>query len=172
MATMTTPAPYPTPANFEKKRRHALLPGQIQNILVAIDFSDGSTTALRYAASIAEGFGAALTLFHVAHPCVYPEDLSAGLTIEQVEKRWLAEQNEKMDVLRKTINEGIPESVVVASGTTWKRIVDMAREWNADLIVMGTHGATLKHKLIGSTAERVVRHAPCPVLVVPIVAGN
>jgi nucleotide-binding universal stress UspA family protein len=52
-------------------------------------------------------------------------------------------------------------------GTAWNRIVGAAKSWNADLIVLGTHGRTgLKHALMGSTAERVVRHANCPVLVV------
>jgi universal stress protein A len=52
-------------------------------------------------------------------------------------------------------------------GTAWNQIVEMAKSWNADMVVIGTHGRTgLKHALLGSTAERVVRHAACPVLVV------
>jgi nucleotide-binding universal stress UspA family protein len=60
---------------------------------------------------------------------------------------------------------GVTARVVV--GTPYDRIVEMAKSENADLIVIATHGYTgLKHFYMGSTAERVVRHAPCPVLVV------
>jgi universal stress protein A len=142
-------------------------PPQIQNILVALDFSDYSKTALDYATFLAEGFGATLTMVHAVEPYVYPEDLSAGLTIDQIDLRWMQKQKEKLETLRQTIKEGIPAVVVVTMGTAWNQIVTMAKSWNADLIVIGTHGRTgLKHALMGSTAERVVRHAACPVLVV------
>lgn len=137
-------------------------------ILVAVDFSEFSVAALRYARLLAGGLGATLTLMHVAQPHIYPEDLAAGFTTEEVEKRWIEEETKKMDALRKPVQEGIPETVVIAKGKAWHRIVKMAREWNADLIIMGTHGSSVKHALLGSTAERVVRHAGCPVLVVPL----
>jgi len=142
-------------------------PPQILNILVAVDFSDYSRAALDYATFLAEGFGATLTLAHAVEPYIYPEDLSAGLTIDQIDSRWMQKQKEKMETLRQTIKEGIPAVVVVTMGTAWNQIIAMAKSWNADLIVIGTHGRTgLKHALMGSTAERVVRHATCPVLVV------
>jgi nucleotide-binding universal stress UspA family protein len=142
-------------------------PPQIQNILVAVDFSDYSEAALQYATFLAETFGATLTLVHSVEPYVYPEDLSAGFTIEQIDARWIQKQKEKLEALRQTIKKGIPATVVVTMGTPWNRIVGAAKSWNADLIVIGTHGRTgLKHALMGSTAERVVRHATCPVLVV------
>jgi nucleotide-binding universal stress UspA family protein len=142
-------------------------PPQIQNILVAVDFSDYSEVALRYATFLAENFGATLTLIHSVEPYVYPEDLSAGFTIEQIDARWMQKQKEKLETVRQTIKEGIPATVVVTMGTAWNRIVGAAKSWNADLIVIGTHGRTgLKHALMGSTAERVVRRAACPVLVV------
>jgi nucleotide-binding universal stress UspA family protein len=146
-------------------------PPQIQNILVAVDFSDYSEVALRYAAFLAENFGATLTLVHSVEPYVYPEDLSAGFTIEQIDARWMQKQKEKLETLRQTIKESIPATVVVTMGTAWNRIVGAAKSWNADLIVLGTHGRTgLKHALMGGTAEQVVRHAACPVLVVHLPA--
>jgi nucleotide-binding universal stress UspA family protein len=144
-----------------------VIPPQIQNILVAVDFSDYSEAALRYATFLAEKFGATLTLVHAVEPYVYPEDLSAGFTIEEIDRRWMQRQKEKLETLRQTIKEGIPATVVVTMGTAWNRIVGAAKSWNADLVVIGTHGRTgLKHALMGSTAERVVRHATIPVLVV------
>lgn len=148
-------------------RRH-VNPPQIQNILVALDFSDVSTAVLRYATFLAESFGATLTLVHSVEPCAYPEDLSAGFTIEEVEARWIKKHEQQMEVFRQTIHEGIPSTVVVTTGTARSVIVATAKSHNADLIVIGTHGrAGLKHVLTGSTADRVVRHATWPVLVVP-----
>jgi universal stress protein A len=142
-------------------------PPQIQNILVAVDFSDYSRAALEHATFLAEKFGATLTLVHSVEPYVYPEDLSAGFTLEEIDARWMQKQREKLEALRQTIKKGIPASVVVTMGTAWNRIIGAAKSWSADLIVIGTHGRTgLKHALMGSTAERVARHATCPVLVV------
>jgi len=160
-------APGPVAPQSAGKGEPSLHPPQILNILVAVDFSDYSRAALRYATFLAENFGAALTLVHSVEPYVYPEDLSAGCTLEELDARWMQKQKEKLETLRQTIKEGIPATVVVTMGTAWNRIIGTAKSWNADLIVIGTHGRTgLKHALMGSTAERVVRHAACPVLVV------
>jgi nucleotide-binding universal stress UspA family protein len=155
------------PIQESKECEQSVRRPQILNILVAVDFSDYSRAALDYATFLAEGFGATLTLVHAVEPYVYPEDLSAGFKIEEVDARWMQKHKEKLEALRQTIKEGIPSTVVVTMGTAWNQIVEMAKSWNADLIVIGTHGRTgLKHALMGSTAERVVRHATCPVLVV------
>jgi universal stress protein A len=155
------------PIQAATKCKQFVRPPEIQNILVAVDFSDYSKTALQYATFLAEGFGATLTLVHAVEPYVYPEDLSAGFTIEEIDARWMQKHKEKLEALRRTIKEGIPSTVVVTMGTAWNQIVEMAKSWNADMVVIGTHGRTgLKHALLGSTAERVVRHAACPVLVV------
>jgi universal stress protein A len=168
MSTQSTLSPMQaTPSSVN---RQAAPPGparQVQNILVAVDFSEYAKVALRYAEFLAEGFGATLTLVHAVEPYIYPEDISAGLTIEEVDARAMLKHKEKLEELRGTVKPGIPTSVVVTMGTPWNQIVAMAKSWNADLIVIGTHGRTgLKHVLMGSTAERVVRHAACPVLVV------
>jgi universal stress protein A len=98
--------------------------------------------------------------------------LSAGFTIEEIDERWMQKQKEELETLRRTIKEDIPATVVVTMGTAWNRIVGVAKSRKAGLIVVGTHGRTgLKHALMGSTAERVVRHAACPVLVVHL-PGN
>jgi universal stress protein A len=163
MSTLTIANPIPAAMEC----RQSVHPHRILNILVAVDFSDYSKAALDYATFLAESFGATLTLVHAVEPYVYPEDLSAGFTIDQIDARWMQKQKEKLEALRQTIKEGIPATVVVTMGTAWNGIVGAAKSWNADLIVIGTHGRTgLKHALVGSTAERVVRHAACPVLVV------
>ena len=163
MSTMTITNPAPVTA----ERKPSVHPPQIQNILVAVDFSDYSKAALDYATFLAEEFGATLTLVHAVEPYVYPEDLSAGYTIDQIDAHWMEKDKEKLEALGRTIKAGIPSSVVVTMGPAWNQIVEMAKTWKADMIVIGTHGRTgLKHVVLGSTAERVVRHAACPVLVV------
>jgi nucleotide-binding universal stress UspA family protein len=68
---------------------------------------------------------------------------------------------------RKELKPAIQSATLVRSGSAFNEIVAVARELQIDLIIIATHGYSgLKHFLLGSTAERVVRHAPCPVLVV------
>ena len=146
-------------------------PPQIRNILVGIYFSEYSAAAVRYATYLAECLGAKLTLAHASECYVYPEDLSAGLSIEALDSRWEKAQAEKLEAVQKSIKKEVSSCTVVTRGPAWSQIVIMAKTTNADLIILGTRGRTgLKHALMGSTAERVVRHATCPVLVVHLPA--
>jgi len=137
-------------------------------ILCPIDFSSGSREALRVAAELARGSDAALVVVHVWQPTQWaaaevqlaPGVLQDLLDSEHAElARWRAQATE----LR-----GGEVDVKFLTGAPWDQIVGVARADRAiDLIVMGTHGRTgLRHVLLGSVAERVVRHAPCAVLVV------
>jgi universal stress protein A len=138
-----------------------------QTILVPLDFSDPSRAALRYARSLAEKFDGKLVLFYALEPVATPDFAYHPLMMEPKEAAMSAEvQLEKM-----CVQERVPESLIaetiVRSGTAHAEITGMAQKLGADLIVIATHGNTgLKHVLLGSTAERVVRHAHCPVLVV------
>jgi nucleotide-binding universal stress UspA family protein len=74
---------------------------------------------------------------------------------------------ELRDFADKILKEAVPVQVNVAVGTPAEEILRVAREEKVDLIVMGTHGRTgLRHLLLGSVAEEVTRHAPCPVFTV------
>ena len=84
-------------------------------------------------------------------------------------------ERERLDEIERDLKEraaqcrhvGVEAEMHVISGAPWKEIVETAKERAMDLIILATHGHTgLKHTLLGSVAERVVRHAPCPVLVV------
>ena len=143
-------------------------PAHIANILVAVDFSDSSKAALDYALSIADRFDAAVTLVHAVEPYIHQEDLLLETSLEDIDARWTRKQKEELEILRQsTVRNGTPSTVIVATGVAWTQIVETAKSRSADLIVIGTRGLTgLKHVLMGSTAERVVRHATCPVLVV------
>lgn len=140
---------------------------KITRILCPVDFSEHSQAALAHAAELARRYGASLQLLHVVEPILYPVAYGlppvAPVDYEQVARdaaaRTLAGYAAKLT--------GAEVRQRVESGTASQRICDVAKEQGVDLIVLATHGYTgLKHVLLGSTAERVVRHAPCAVLVV------
>ena len=138
----------------------------IQEILVPFDFSEHSKMALRYALEFAGQMDAAITLINVIEPpLVNPEAIlftpnpdQIIHTAENTVTQFCQQEKFKPPVMRPT---------VVLSGTPCERIVETARIKKVDLIIIATHGRTgLAHFLLGSTAEKVIRHAPCPVLVV------
>ncbi len=143
-------------------------PNLITRILVPTDFSDCADAALTYALTLADRVGATVSLVHVFDD---PDELSfySGLYVlmprelraEIVEdiRHQLAER------LAATGHKDVTTEVLM--GSVAKAIVEGARERYCDLIVMGTHGRHgVSHVLLGSVAERVVRTAHCPVLVV------
>lgn len=132
MNTFSSTVTMPAPVTSKSAQPAPARPGpQIHNILVAVDFSDYAKAALDYATFLAEGFGATLTLVHAVEPYIYPEDISAGLTIDQVDNRSMLKQKQRLEELRRTIKEGIPASVVVTMGTPWNQIVAAAKTWKA-----------------------------------------
>ena len=141
---------------------------RLKRILVPIDFSDHSVKALRYAVRFAEQFGAALVLVHVAEPVRYPESIIIPPAMEEANRELVKRTRA---ALAKFAAKEVPPRLACQSlvrlGPAYEEIAAAARETDADLIVIATHGHTgLKHLVLGSTAERVVRHAPCPVLTV------
>lgn len=135
-------------------------------ILCAVDFSRSARDALETAADLARSFGARLTLVHV-----HDVPRAPGARIEVLPEQVQAEADEvrrKLDAWRAEAERrtGTPVRAVVESGPPAEQIVHVARSGHFDLLVTGTnarHG--LGRLLLGSVAERVVRDAPCPVLV-------
>jgi nucleotide-binding universal stress UspA family protein len=141
----------------------------LRKILCPIDFSDCSREAMRTAIKVAAESGASLTLMHVWHFPAYAFAAEAPVPAELIQEvaadaerqlaRWAGDARELgAERLSTALVQGVP----------WDRVVDaLQRDAGYDLAVVGTHGRTgLKHVLLGSVAEKVVRHAPCPVLVV------
>jgi universal stress protein A len=136
-------------------------PIHLKNILVPLDFSEMSLKSLQYAVPLAKQFGAKVTLLHVLKASVYFKDAAY---LAYVEKERLVVIEKQLDEM---IPPGLPVETAVRQSFVFEAIIEVAREIGADLIITTTHGYTgLKHMFKGSTAENVVRRAPCPVLVV------
>ncbi len=135
-------------------------------ILCPVDFSEVSMNALRYAADICRECQGKLALIHVVEPIVAPSDFSFGpMTLTEVEDSLLGRAKAAMEETAAKLGLQGQTSVIVSRGRASDEIVRTAQEIKAGLIVMGTHGRTgFSRTLLGSTAERVVRKATCPVL--------
>ena len=143
----------------------------ISRVLVPVDFSPHSELALRYATALAGRLGASVDLLHVVE-----DPIAAGAWGSEIQI-----QIPNLSDLRKTLIEegerrlercwasaggpGVHMVKTVRMGPAADAITEYAKALGIDLIVMGTHGRSgLAHLFMGSVAERVVRHAPCPVL--------
>jgi nucleotide-binding universal stress UspA family protein len=139
---------------------------QLQTILVPVDFSKPSVLAIRSASELASVAGATLCILHVLDQRFFVNDLDKALTGKSEDS---ARAHAKQDLARLAKSEVaplVPTFLDVRQGKPYVEIVKAARERKVDLIVMPTLGLTgLKHAVLGSTAERVMRHAHCPVLV-------
>jgi nucleotide-binding universal stress UspA family protein len=139
----------------------------IQHILVPVDFSGHAEQALEYAMGLARKLSARLTLLHVIHTMPLGV-VDGGATLPPSYFQELeAEVQQEMETYRQRVQEaGLEGTILVMHGVPFQSIVDTARDQHVDLIVMGTQGRTgLAHVFLGSVAEKVVRLAPCPVLV-------
>ncbi len=139
---------------------------RINRILVPVDFSRPSRDMLIYAANFALRFRASLLLLHVVQHINVPTRVAYAATGLQ-----LVVLDEGMTKLADWTESLVPDSVateqLVKAGTPYDVINRMARRKQVDLIIIATHGRSgLPRLFLGSTAERVLRHAPCPVLVV------
>lgn len=144
---------------------------QIKTILFPTDFSNGARAAMDHAISLAKDYQAKLILLYVIQDIsiaewYIPSSISAGELVEDMQKsawqemdKWIAEVSKQVKDVEKMVVRGVP----------FVEIIQTAKERNVDLIVIGTHGRTgIDHMLFGSTAEKVVRKAACPVLTVRI----
>ena len=144
---------------------------QIKTVLFPTDFSQGARAAMDYALSLARDYNAKLVLLYVVQDIsiaewYIPSSISATDLVEDMQKsawnemgKWATEAGAKVKDVEKMVARGVP----------FVEIIRTAREKNVDVIIIGTHGRTgIDHMLFGSTAEKVVRKADCPVLTVRI----
>jgi nucleotide-binding universal stress UspA family protein len=147
----------------------------VKNVLFATDFSATSEAAMPYATAICRGFGSTLHSAHVLSDASLllmtggVDYVSMGTIYEDAH----TEAGVKLDQISARL-EGIPHRSYVRHGQVWKNLAVIIDENQIDLVVVGTHGRTgLGKLLLGSVAEDILRHAPCPVLTVgPKVSGR
>lgn len=141
----------------------------LKKILVPIDFSDNSKKALRYAIPFAQQFNASLILMYIVEPTIYPSDFGFGqVGFPDVEKELHEKAISEMSALiESVVPAALKSETKVGSGIPFVEITTYAKEEDVDMIIVATHGRTgVEHILFGSTAEKIIRKAPCPVLVV------
>src|SRR4249919_2796044 len=127
---------------------------KIDHILVPVDFSEGSESALCCAMDVAEKFGARLTLLHVLHPVPVPVPLAETAFPGPVQEQAMRESAEKeLRNLATLIAPRIRAETAVTSDVAWNGIVEHAAQKGVELIIMSTHGRSgVKHILLGSVA--------------------
>jgi len=142
---------------------------KLQRILVPTDFSDTARHALRYATSFAREYKAELLLLHVVETLAvgYASDLFPVPMAEVFEEFSSYARSELTKLAEECRATGVTVKELVVQGKPSAEILRVAAEQTADMIVLGTHGkGMLDQAIFGSTTERVVRKAPCPVLTV------
>ena len=142
---------------------------KLKKILVPTDFSDFSELAFQYGLSFCREYGAEMTMLHVIEDPFYPSaGGSFGFDMAGFFSKMEEEAQKKMDELIATDQaKGVTVQRQIVRGTPFLEIIRVAKEQDSDMIVIATHGRTgLAHVLMGSVTEKVVRKAPCPVLVV------
>jgi universal stress protein A len=156
----------PTSRSLKAQARAVSATAQASRILVPVDFSEPSMGALRTAVSFARLYGGRITLLHVIQPpamprlWAYPQVVKMGIISAQLSSQLTA-------LGRKHIDAEHFDKALVPCGEPFDEIVKAARALKTDLIIMATRGRTgMKHLFLGSTAERVIRYAPCGVLTI------
>lgn len=144
---------------------------EIRRILCPVDFSEPSETALDYAIDLAKKFGADVQLVHVYQLPVYALPDGAMMAGPEFTTKVTTELSRALTELAEG-KSGVKLETHLVEGIPYKEVVRLSEELKADLVVMGTHGRTgLKHLLLGSVAERVVRSSKVPVITVPTSGG-
>jgi universal stress protein A len=144
-----------------------------RNFLVPIDFSEHSKNTVEHARQLAALTGASIKLLHVfqipGYPAAFYRDLyfeheAVKIHVETAKR----EANAQLSLItEKILAEGLEAQSILRVGNPYEEIVSAAQELGSDLIVIGSHGYPgFARLMLGSTAERVVQYAPCPVLVV------
>ena len=135
-----------------------------EQILVPTDFSTDADHALEHAIGLAQQFQSRLTLLHAVF-LYLPSSAEAGFPAYTAQLK--SEADQQLQGLRNRAEEAnVAVEAFTEMGVPADKIVEIAKDRHIDLIVMGTQGRTgLPHLLVGSVAERVVRLAPCPVMV-------
>jgi nucleotide-binding universal stress UspA family protein len=135
----------------------------LKNILYATDFSRYSDAALPFALSLARKYGSRIFAVHIITVTPFPSTPETQ-AVRAVAAQAVREAHETMERVQARC-KAIPHEALIRKGEIWSELAKIAKEKEIDMIVCGTHGRTGVNKiLLGSVAENIYRHAPCPVL--------
>jgi nucleotide-binding universal stress UspA family protein len=163
----------PSPVLVVRERRRQSKTGPrltVKRILVPVDFSECSQEGLQYAIGFANQFGARVMLLHATYlGYIYSTEGTALYDVRGLQKAARENAERQMRKLVRAAKFGrVKYEIAFTEGSPVLDICAFAKEHNVDVMITSTHGLTgFQHVLIGSIAEKVVRHAPCSVLVVP-----
>jgi nucleotide-binding universal stress UspA family protein len=140
----------------------------IKSVLVPVDFSKESTLAAKFATSLAQQYGSKLYLLHVLEPLHPGFQAEIGELREFEEKRKATVTEDLANLIPAGVKKNLSvEEILEIGSPVYHVIVEKAQELDVEVMVIATHGRTgLSHMLLGSVAEKVIRHAPCPVFVI------
>jgi len=142
---------------------------EIKTIIVPIDFSDVSSLIAKWAKEVAKKFDAKIILVHIIEDISTFEGMSPGAkTLHELEKTLIEGAQEYMQIfLSKYFSDFNQVKPIIAKGKIVEKIIEIAKENSADLIIIGTHGRKGLDKIIfGSVAEGIVKYSPIPVLTI------
>ncbi|HEB54603.1 MAG TPA: universal stress protein [bacterium] len=144
---------------------------EFNRIVCPTDFSPTSSHAVDYAATLAHSFDAELVLLHIIPEMTYPlRSFGMAHSFQHIQEELHTRANESLKKRADQIHAKLPKIRIrfaLRDGEAHEETLACAKEEQADMIVMGTHGHTgITHALLGSTAEKVVRLSECPVLTV------
>jgi nucleotide-binding universal stress UspA family protein len=157
----------PCPVLTVPEREQGASPDEIERIVVPVDFSEHAKLALAYAVELADAYGAQLHLLHVIDEVIYPDFYppvipSGGSISEELRDQSLERMSDLLSG-----HKGADATVHVRAGRAAPEIADFAKQLDADLVVIASHGLTgISHVLLGSVTEHLVRRAHCPVFTV------
>lgn len=136
---------------------------KLKQILVPVDFSECTEKALGYAVPFAKQFGATLTLLHVIEPTFMPAtEMGVIVDVDTSD-----EAKQELEKLHAQIEGQVRCQIMMRNGMAESEILKVARELACDLIILSTHGRTgMERLLLGSTVEKVMRRAGCPIFIV------
>ena len=148
---------------------------KVNNILVPVDFSNYSKSALSYASEIALSYNAQLQVLHIIEETMHPAfSISGKSSIFDLVPGIKEDSNKRANkMVKEALSDKVKSNVYVKGGRAASDIIKFAKENSSDLIVIATHGLTgLEHMLLGSVTEKVVRMAHCPVFTVKSFGRN
>jgi nucleotide-binding universal stress UspA family protein len=143
---------------------------KIETILVPVDFSDVTAEVVRYATEMAKSYGGRIVLLHISEPEPDFVGYEAGpQAVRTTVARDFRSEHQQLDQLKHSITgAGLEVLALHIQGSLAEKIVQEAQAHQAGLIVVGTHGhGSFYNLLVGSVTASLLKHAPCPVMVVP-----